>query len=65
MKVTKVILTILLLVIILTIPRVVKWLLSVVIGILVILKKTLTYLIKLIEEEINQKNHEKISNPKN
>lgn len=65
MKVTKVILTILLLVIILTIPRVVKWLLSVVIGILVILEKTLTYLIKLIEEEINQKNHEKISNPKN
>lgn len=65
MKVTKVILTILLLVITLTIPRVVKWLLSVVIGILVILEKTLTYLIKLIEEEINQKNHEKISNPKN
>lgn len=64
MKVVKAILTILLLVLVLTIPRLVKFLLTIIISILVIFQKTITYLIKLIEEEVTQsKNVQKTPHP--
>lgn len=64
MKVVKAILTILLLVLVLTIPRLVKFLLTIIISVLVIFQKTITYLIKLIEEEVTQsKNVQKTPHP--
>jgi len=65
MKIAKAIWKIFLLVTVLTIPRLIVWLLNGIIRVIVIIKKTISYLIKLIEEEVNPINHEKISNSKN
>lgn len=65
MKIAKAIWKIFLLVTVLTIPRLIVWLLNGIIRVLVIIKKTIAYLIKLVEEEINPTNHEKIPNSKN
>lgn len=54
MKILKVILTILFLLVILSIPRLIHKLLYVVIRILTIFNNTLNYLIKQVEEELNQ-----------
>jgi hypothetical protein len=63
MKIAKAIWIIFLLITVLTIPKVTNWLLQGLIRVLVILQKTLTYLIKLVEEEItNSKEYEKTSN---
>jgi hypothetical protein len=63
MKIAKAIWIIFLLITVLTIPKVINWLLQGLIRVLVILQKTLTYLIKLVEEEItNTKEYEKTSN---
>lgn len=42
-----------------TIPKITLWLLKGLIRVLVIIQKTITYLIKLIEEEINPIKYEK------
>lgn len=65
MKIAKAIWKIFLLVTVLTIPRLIVWLLNGIIRVLVIIKKTIAYLIKLVEEEINPTNHEEIPNSKN
>jgi hypothetical protein len=54
MKILKVILTILILLIILSIPRIINWLLYVVIRILTIIHNTLSFFIKSVEEEFNK-----------
>lgn len=66
MKIVKAILTILLLIIVLTIPRLIKFLLTLTISILVIFSKTISYFIKLVEEEVTtNKNVRKTSNNQN
>lgn len=55
MEIVKVIWKILLLLLILTIPRLINWFLQGIIRTLLIIQKTLSYLIKLIEEELNKK----------
>lgn len=66
MKIAKAIWTIFLLITVLTIPKLALWLLKGLIRVLVIIQKTITYLIKLVEEEINPIKYEKeISNSKN
>lgn len=66
MKIAKAIWIIFLLITVLTIPKLVLWLLKGLIRVLVIIQKTITYLIKLVEEEINPIKYEKeISNSKN
>lgn len=63
MKIAKAIWIIILLITVLTIPRITVWLLQGIIRILVIVNKVATYLIKLVEEEINKKpNHENTPN---
>ena len=59
MKIAKAIWTIFLLITVLTIPKITLWLLKGLIRVLVIIQKTITYLIKLIEEEINPIKYEK------
>lgn len=65
MKIVKAIWTIILLVLILTIPKVLNWVLQGLIRVLIVIQKTLSFLIKLVLEEINKEQYEKTPNSKN